>query len=271
MISRIYKFFKKHFFKNTRYLLWYTINYFNGSFINKINYFENEDIVSLLKSGKSLIRIGDGEVFLLNYGDIHYQTYSDNLRSNFLEMIKGYSDISPYVLCVNRLPLSKTNAELKSDGLLNCWLPMKVVFDLYFNKKAKYLDQAIFYYNETIPKYFETYLKQKKIIYVTNKKNINNIKNNNLIPFKNVEFVETPNLNSFDYFEKIYSEINTKITKEEKGGVVVILACGPASKVLGFRLSKDGIQAIDVGRGIEVAYTNSRIDQIVYPKLNISS
>ncbi len=263
--KRILRYIKLHFFKNTRYILVYFVQYFNPDYVPDINYLTSFALVNQLKQGKSLIRIGDGEVYIMNFGKIGYQEYDPKLRDIFFKIIKEYKEDSSYVIGLNKIPISKSNKQLKRDGLFHCWLPMKVYWTLYFKKFLKYFDATLFYYNETFPEYFEEYLKNKHLVLVTNKANIDKFKNNELVPFRDVSFVETPDVNAFSAYDIIKSEVLRCVNRRHVDQVVVLAACGPASKALAYELSKDGIVTIDVGRGIEVAYTPERIDQIIYP------
>lgn len=264
-LKRGMNFFSKHIKNNKAYLFTYAVNFFNPIYVPKIAYYELNEVVNLLKSGKSLIRYGDGEFYIMNFGSIHYQDFDPNLRNFFFKIAKDYQKDSPYVLCMNKIPFEKTNRQLKKDGLFHCWLPGKVMYNLFFNKNIKYVDQVLFYYNETIPTYLESYLLTKHLILVSNEKNISKFKENKSIPFKNVSFILTPATNAFTTYESIKSSVREEVIKYGRENTIVLAACGPASKPLAYELSYEGIVTIDVGRGIEVAYTDERIDYIIYP------
>jgi len=264
-IKRVFRYFVLHSTRNTKYFFTYLIHFFDNNYVADIKYYDLDDLENLLKKGKSIIRIGDGEIYIMNFGSIHYQKYDERLRSLFFKMINEYNEDSQYVLSLNKIPLEKSNIQLKKDGLLNCWLPMKVYYQLYFTKTSRYIDQVLFYYNETFPKYFESYLKTKHLVLVSHQGNIDNFKNNPAIPFTDVSFVVTPAENAFVDYEKIKTAVRVEIDKHGKEKTVILAACGPASKPLAYELSKESIVTIDVGRGIEAAYTDDRIDQIIYP------
>jgi hypothetical protein len=81
-----------------------------------------------------------------------------------------------------------------------------------------------------------------------------------------VSYIETPATNAFSEYEEIKEAVRTEVA--HNGGyenVIILAACGPASKPLAYELSKENIVTIDVGLGIEVAYTDKRIDYRIYP------
>jgi len=265
LLKRTFRYIYIHLFKNPRYFFTYALNFFNPGYVPDISYYERDELVGLLKTGKSIIRIGDGEVYLMNFGTMGYQDYDPKLRDLFFQLTKEYKSSSPYILCFNKIPLEKTNRQLKRDNLFNCWLPMKVYYQLYFDKRAKYGDATMFYFNETFPIYFESYLKTKHLILVTRSENIDKFRGNKSIPFTHVSYIEAPAHNSFSVYDILKNKIRNEVEKYGKEDSIVIMAFGPSCKPMAYELSKEGIVTIDVGKGIEVAYTDERIDQLIYP------
>lgn len=204
----------------------------------------------------------------MNFGSIGYQDYNPKLRELLFRIVSEYDIDSTYVLGLNRIPIEKNNSQLRHDGLLNCWLPMKVCYNLYFNRRVKYIDATMFYFNETFPKYLESYLKTKHLILVSRVENIQKFKHNQRIPFTDVSYIEAPAHNSFSHYGELKDKIRNEVEKYGKDNTIVLAAFGPACKPMAYELSKEGIVTIDVGRGIEVAYTDERIDQIIYPVKN---
>ena len=261
---RILSYISRHIFVRPLYLFTYVKNYLNPGYIPDIKYYENIDIVSGLKAGKSLIRLGDGEIYIMNGGGIGYQKYNSKLKRLFFMMVEKYSNDTNYILCLPRVMLEKTNFQLKNEKLLNCWLPFKVSFNLYFSKTSHYGDAFLFYYNETIPSLLENYLLTKHLIYVTNQDNLDAIQGNSLIPFTDVSFVVTPKEDAFTDFDKIKEKIVNKVLQIGKKNCIILAACGPASKAIAYDLSFEGIVTIDVGRGIEITYTEHSLKHLVH-------
>ncbi|MEZ4103681.1 MAG: GT-D fold domain-containing glycosyltransferase [Candidatus Paceibacterota bacterium] len=267
LLGRLIRYIRLHLFNNPKYFFSYIIRYFDPYFKLDIKYFEADNINSILETGRSIIRFGDGEVYLMNRGGLSFQKYEVSLRDLFFKIIDEYEEDSPYVLGLNRLPLSKTNRELKKHKLLSCWLPSKIYYHLYFNKKVNYFDASFFYYRDSIPKYFESYLLGKKLIFVANKNYIDMLSQDNNIPFKNIKYVNTPPTDAYSEYESIKAQIQKLVVKNGRENSVVLVSFGPAGKAIAFELAKDGIQVIDVGQGIEVAYKDK--DHIITDTLNV--
>ncbi len=253
-ISRSVRYVKLHLLQNPKYFFIYVLNYLNPNYTLDINFYESKEIEELLIKGKSFIRLGDGEIYMINGGGLPWQKYEKRLSKMIFESIKEYNSESTYVLGLNRVPLIKTNKSLRALNLLTGWLPSKVYYNLYFNKNIKYMDAAIFYFSDTISKYFESYLITKTVIIITNGPNIEKLKENK-IPFKNIYYIEVPVKDAFTTYDETKVKVINLINEIDSKNVVVLMAFGPACKALAFELSKKGIQVIDVGGGIEVAYS----------------
>ena len=253
--ERAYRYIQLHLMRNPRYFFSYFAHYINPQYVPDIRFCDTEEVARAVALGKSLIRLGDGEIYLLNHGDIPFESSTPELRSLMMASITEYNAASPYIVALNKAPLQKSNRELKDKGLLECWLPSKVYYNLYFNHKASYADAALFYFKDTIPKYFETYLMTKQILFVSNSRSCATFKENRQVPFHGVNFIETPETGSFAEYDRIKNEVISFTDKAGKENTVVLAAFGPASKVLAYELSKIGIQVLDVGQGITAAYT----------------
>lgn len=257
LCQRFYRYIKLHFFRNPRYFFWYLINFFNPQYIPRISFLDTDTVAKLVAAGKSVVRLGDGEIYLLNHGDIPFERSTPRLRELMLASIREYHAESPYVVALNRVPLQMTNKELKNKKVLSSWLPSKVYFNLYFNRNESYADAAMFYFKDTIPKYFESYLVTKRVIFVSNARVCEAFRKNEKIPFTVLSTVITPETSSFTEYDRIKNEVIEAVQSVGKEHVVVLAAFGPASKVLAYELSQIGIQVLDVGQGITAAYTDS--------------
>ncbi len=266
-LNRGIRFFLFHLTRNPAFLVVYSLNFFNPNYVPRIKYHELTELENLLRQGKSLIRLGDGEIYIMNGGGIGYQKYDQHLSVTLQRMVSGYADSANYVLGLAELPLSKSNRQLRQDNLLHCWLPTKVYWQLYFNKKATYFDAHFFYYPGHIAKYLESYLKTKQLIIATNRQNIDRLKNNQTFPFTAVTFIETPEAEAMSVYAEIKELVLVVANKIGIKEVVVLAALGPASKVLAYELSQLGVQTLDIGRGIEATYTAERLEQAIYPGL----
>ena len=239
-------------------------NYLNTGYMNKVQWYSQDGIFDAIFAGKSVIRIGDGEIGLLNGGQVSYQRYVQGLASELKECIKRYKPDSPYILA---LPLfvEYSNRELRhTKGGIACWLPLKIMYRLIFNKKAQYMDAHFFYEKKNLDVLVSTFLIKKKIIINTTLENIRKIEKNN----RNLDIVasvvsQTPN--PYDLYLDTKQKISAIITeyKGDKKDVIILCSSGPMGKVLAYYFTLRGIQCIDIGLGIEQFETNLHFEESI--------
>ena len=244
--SRLFKFFKGNVLKNFPYFVTYLFLFFRKNAV---------------KEGRSLIRFGDGEVHIMNYGSIHYENFNSKLRATFLKIIKEYTNNSNYVLGLNTWALEKTNSYLKEKGQFYCWLPLKANYVCIFPKGAKYFDASLFYRKNVFEKYVLPHLLDKHIVLISRKDNCTHIKNTLFFDF--ISYVVTPDFHSYTQYEEIVSETDKVIQGIITKKIVLLVACGPASKAICYEYSCRGIQAIDVGRGLELIGTDTDLEHML--------
>ena len=66
-IKRVFRYFVLHSTRNTKYFFTYLIHFFDNNYVADIKYYDLDDLENLLKKGKSIIRIGDGEIYIMNF------------------------------------------------------------------------------------------------------------------------------------------------------------------------------------------------------------
>lgn len=261
-LKRLQKAIKKYLFKDTSYFFIYCFYYFFSGYKNNCSFYNDLELIDLIKKRKSLIRIGDGEIDLIHFLPIGYQRYSDSIRNDFLKIIKNYSFNSPYVLMIP-LFVNYSNKDLKNIEKLGCWLPLKVTYRMIFNKKMKYFDQHIFYKDDKFKELILPYILSKRIIIVTNENNKDGIEKSNFSSHVS-DYIICPQENSYedrfvikDNIEKIVK--NSGFSKED---FVVIMAAG-LSKTIIYELSEDGYQIFDIGKGLEGYYKNISLKHLI--------
>lgn len=261
-------FIKKNYRKNPAYLFVYGLAYFLPDFSFKVDFYSGDEIKKLIEQGKSMIRYGDGEVWLMNHGNLGFQKFEPKIRKGLFDAIQDYNKTSPYIVGVNELVMNKTNTFLKENNMLRLWLPMKVYYFMYFPKKMKYMDASFFYYNENIQTYLAPALANKEIIFISRKETLEKIKNNPLYPYKEkTHFIETKSSNAFDDYKTICEQVDSTLSSLPKNAQPIIIAAfGAGTKVLAYEYSTKGIQALDIGTGIEILYQDTRIDGILMSK-----
>lgn len=250
-------------FNNTSYFFTYIYHYFDKDYTQRASFYSEKELIEQIKNGKSLIRIGDGEIRMINYGNTgSYEPFNPRLRDYLLKSIKEYRSSSSYILGIPEEYLSMPNSELRKLGLLHCWLALKTSFALIFPKKEKYFDAHLFYRGDSFARVLEPLLKGKKILIVTRKFNIDLMKETDLVKRLDVEFIETHDLGTFAHFDEILKKILEKIT-EDASSYRVILSTGPASKAFAYELSKKNIISYDLGKGIEAAGRQNEIEHLI--------
>lgn len=251
IIKRIINATQKYLLKDTKYFLYYCLNNFRKDYKLNCSFYSEEEFMQKIYAGKSFIRLGDGEIGLIHFLKIHYQKYSDEIRWDFIKIIREYSDNSPYIILIP-LFVNYTNKALVSINKLQCWMPLKVTYQLWFNKNAKYFDAHIFYKKDKFKKLLLSYLLKKKVIIVTNRDNIKDIQKYGTLSRIKSRYIESPRTDAYESRHRIRQNIIDTINQSGfKKEEFVILFCAGLSKTLIYELSLDNYQILDVGRGFE--------------------
>lgn len=256
------RFLRRYVFVNPKYTFAYLLFFWQKDFSFKAHLLSKEEFTNLLKNGKSLIRFGDGEINLMLGLRNHYQEFSPVLQKVMFEIVESYNQDSSYILSVPKF-INCKNSELKTMDKLYVWLPLKIMFRLYFNKKEPYLDAHAFYYDGFLENTVGHVIRDKHIFIITKEETINKQRSNPRIPWRQVDYISTPSESSLDSFDGIREKVLEAIKKYNKTDIVLLFALGPVGKKLIFELSKEGIQSLDIGRGIETMYTDESIAHLI--------
>jgi hypothetical protein len=243
---------KKYLFRDTKYFFLRSLRQFQDNYRNHCQFYSEQELMELIKKGKSIIRIGDGEIGLLHFLPIHYQKYSNEIRNDFLKIIKNTNENSSYILMIP-LFVNYTNKELQSLGYnkVRVWLPLKVSYEMIFNKKVKCFDAHIFYKDSGFKNLIFLYAKTRKIIIVTNQRNTDMIKQSELA--RDVfGYIVCRTENTYETRIDIQSEITTLINNSgiPKENFVILLSAGLAKTII-YDMSLQGYQLLDIGKGLE--------------------
>lgn len=256
------RFLRRYVFTSPKYALSYLVAFWQKDFSFKARLLTEEELISEIKKGKSLIRFGDGEINLMLGLRNHYQEFSSTLQKVMFEIVESYNQNSPYILSVPRF-INCANRELKNMGKLQVWLPLKVMFGIYFNKSATYLDAHCFYYDGYFERTVGPAIVDKHVVLITNQQTIDKQKNNSNIPWTKISYVSVPEEEALSSYESIKVKINETINPAEVGETVLLFAMGPVGKQLAFEFAKNNIQSIDIGKVAEVFYTGESIAYII--------
>jgi len=233
----------------------------------KVFFFSKNSFIKQIEEGKSVIRLGDGEMALLHGKGIGYQKYDKKLKNKLIELIKKYnSKNSNYLLGIPEF-VNLTNEELKKNPLkFSIWLHLKVEFQRRFNKNEFYFDAHYFYQKDLNISFIENFILNNHIILISNISSINKFKQSKKysnFSFKSIDFIETPSDNSFIFFDKIIYELDNllelKYKKINKKEIKLLFSTGPTSKVLVYHYSNKNYISYDIGYGIRFLWDDKDI------------
>lgn len=240
----------------------YLYRYFQNNHHNNCSFYSDEEFASAINQGKSMIRIGDGEMGLLHFCQVRYQVYSDAIRNDFLKIIKNYSDDSPYIISIPP-PVNYTNLQLKKINRFYLYRQFKITYELIFNKNARYFDQLAFYRNGKFEKLILPYIKTKKVVIVTNYDHKIKIQNSPLAS-NNYQYIICENKNTYESRKKIQQDIIDLVYKTglPKNNFVILMSAGLAKTTI-YDLSFMGYQVLDIGKGLESYYMGISIENLM--------
>lgn len=230
----------------------YLLSFALGTKSVSVKIINEGELLTALQSGKSIIRIGDGEAMLMTGRDIHYQKTSWQLRTVLRSILDRYSSSSPYILSLPVDGLTASAEELRTKGRLRIWRLFRSFASLRINREVPYADAHSFYYQEFITKHLPTLLKDRNLICLTKSATYDNtlaeyLKTNT----KSVHFIPTPERDAYFKIEELQKAIDAALLLQT-GSPLLLLAAGPASKALAYMYGSQGVQCIDIGHGIEI-------------------
>jgi len=227
-----------------------------------VRFFSQQELIDNLKRGRSLIRIGDGEInFFIGIGN-PYQKYDDRIRSMLNEIITSYSPSSQYMLSVSQ-PISIPNWELKKIGRFKVWQPFKIMFKFIFPHNVGYADTHQFYYDNFFEAIVAPIFHNRQVILVTRRETLDKQSQNILLPWKNMTLLETPSGDAVTSYEKLKADLDKVLKEFSKSETVIFFAVGPAGKYLMYELSKTGWQCLDIGKRAEVMFGGPSIEYLI--------
>lgn len=243
----------------------YASVYFLKGFAFKVKFYSNNEIINLLQKGKSVIRLGDGDIVHIQLAlDNTYHRPDQRLKKMYKTIIKNYHEGGSYVLSIPRF-VNYTNLELKNLGerKLEWGLAMKVMFFLSFNKNCPYMDAHNFYYDNYFEQTIAPLFASKKVIFITNKKTINKQKGNKNLLWQDAIYIESPEINAMDAYENIKRNLDKTLNGIGKNDVVIFSAMGPVGKYIVYEYANKGYQGIDIGKVAEVMFTGESIAYLI--------
>lgn len=135
-------------------------------------------------------------------------------------------------------------------GNLACWLPFQITYATHFNHDRAYGNALFFYYRLYFNSFFFETLANAKLIIVTNQEAIEQIHTS---PHgAQLLFVETPAAQAYESLSTIMNDLHALRVQHPEA--IPILSCGPAGKIIVYRLACEGIISYDVGFGLRYLY-----------------
>lgn len=206
--------------------------------INEVNY-----------NNKSLIRYGDGELIIMNGGDIHYQCADKVLEAKLNNIIKEYLDNpkdSPYLLCMPIPFISCSGMKLSKRRVwVSSWAKFRYYFKKNLDLKKIYYGDAFLFSKKYETSYPKIWSKSDSVIFLhNNKKFADDFTSKYGIK---TTFIQVPSKDAFSKVDNLLDDILLTIGKDGHENKIVLISAGPCAKVLVYELSKRGIKAIDTG------------------------
>lgn len=254
--------FLKRYIQRPWYIAIYPFFYFSKRAVFPVRFFSEQELVDNLKRGRSLIRMGDGEInFFIGLGN-PYQKYDRRIEKMLSEVVSKYGPNSPYMLGVSQ-PITLPNWELKQLGRFKVWQPFKIIFTLFFPKNVGYADTHQFYYDNYFENIVAPVFKDKQVILITRQETLDKQSNNPNLPWKDIETVASPAGDALTVYEQLKSNLIQTLKGRAKNNTVLFFAVGPTGKYLMYELSKEGWQCLDIGKRTEVMFTGESIEYLI--------
>jgi hypothetical protein len=222
--------------------------------VPEVNWLPDDALRRACIAGRSLIRLGDGEVALLLGRSIKFQTAHIELQKKLGALISNYATSSPYILCLPKVGLSNDVRSLASPMKRSIWTLFRLYFTHRFRHQVPYADAHLFYDHEQVETFFRDDFQQRIAICVGK----HDIRSSRLKEFLSTNFfafyfIEAPAINAFAKEKELLQAITTCVQQYcTTHTPIVLLGIGPASKPIAHHLSEKSIQAIDVGHGLEL-------------------
>lgn len=224
------------------------VNYFKGYSPVNAEILNPEDTIAYMKkTGKSFLRLGDGEFNLLLGRDVHYQKFSPELKQEIHLILQDYNENLPYIVAVPHQYFSNSNRVLNRRVLISCWSIPKQIFRKYAKPDIVYGDAFLFAKNHRKLDYAKLWRNIPNVIVVHNKPEY--LQGAYDPETQKGFFVQIPPCNTYEAIDEteeqikaVYAGNNLDVHK-----TVILLSAGPAAKVLVKRMSSQGYYLIDCG------------------------
>jgi len=237
--------------------------YRDGMIYNALD--SKQSLELLIKTRKSLIRLGNGESEIIAGFDMGTQRYHPELRKQLIKILKDYSLESSYLLALPNSNLTVNIKTLQERKNYKIWRYMRYFLWLYKIHKVNkmpFLEANMFRIGEEgLPDYEieKLWIPYEHIIIVHNSQEYFEWFRNKY-PLKTISFIKIPDRDFFFVLKdkqyeilKVFQKFN--ISKENS---VILVSAGPGGKVLCYNLSKLSFLCYDMGNFFHMRYQLER-------------
>lgn len=213
----------------------------------------NETLDYILNNKVSVGRYGDGELNIMLGNNIKFQEFNNDLSKRLMDIKSS----DKFLVCIpDVFDKKRFNKKYLTDQEFKYWKKNKLLFSYawkkYFNKQMLLGDANIsrFYIRYRNKSGVEEYVNKLKKIW--NDKNLIIVEgmsskvgceNDLLDNAKSIRRIVCPNKNAFNKYDQILKAVKDNY----KIGDLVLIALGPTATVLAYDLSRENIQALDLG------------------------
>lgn len=232
----------------------------NDSQYRNINILDASNTLAQIKKGKTIIRLGDGEMAVILGHSIWFQKQSDQLK-NDLENVLKKADSKNILVCVPRTIIDMSGYRMKARRF---WY--RELIGTRHEWRKRLLDDKI--YGETSVTRARTDLSKKNqdevfegwknifnnrdIVLIEGNVTRTGVKNDLFSGAKTVRRIIGPSKNAYDKVPEIIKKFESLKIKKT---ALVLVSLGPAAKKIALELHDKGYQVIDMGHlGQEYAF-----------------
>lgn len=221
-----------------------------------------ESLKILLKSGKSLIRFGNGESEILVGLDMATQQYDKELALGLKKIVESYNPQCNYLLALTNWNLKKSVKQLKKENRFRLWRYMRYVFwRLRMNRiSMPFLETDMFRVGPVglpINEIEKLWSNKKNIIIVHNTAEYFRWFSNKYFD-KTVYFIRIPDKNFFYFVNDAERQIKELISKNriDNDDLLILVSAGPGGKILCYNLCQENSNYLcyDMGNFFHMHY-----------------
>lgn len=226
-----------------------------------------ETLNKIFKNRKTIIRFGDGELrLLLGSGETDFQKQNPELRHRLNEILRevfSQKEADKILICMPGVLSDCPREYSLGDVAKLFWFSflaknfnkLRELFESYpglaFGDACftrPYMDTQDREYAGKVFERSKSELKEKDVLIIEGRLSRFGVGNDLLSETKRVRRILGPEINAFNQYETLLER-----AKREKNVDVVILALGPAAKILAYDLTKMGFWCLDLGH-LDIEY-----------------